>query len=1408
VKRGKAQGSKKPTATPGPARVPPFPVVGVGASAGGLEAFTQLLGALPPDTGMALVLIQHLDPAHRSFLREALARATQMPVVAIQDGMEVAPNHVYVIPPNVDVGILHGTLAVLAQHRERDSRKPHMPIDFFFRALAADRGCQAIALVLSGTATDGTEGLRAIKAEDGVTFAQDPQSAKFGGMPQSAVAAGVVDLCLPIPKIAEELVRLARHPYLSVRQQELPAHQEVGGDLEKVFVLLRSAVGVDFSEYKSATIKRRLARRMALRKVESLRDYVGLLKEDTGEVQALYEDILIHVTSLFREADVFEKLKERVFLEIARHKRAGSPVRMWVTGCSTGEEVYSLAISFLEFLGESSPKVPMQIFGSDLSEQAIQKARAGLYSESAVRDLDPERLRRFFTKVESGYRISQAVRDLCVFVRHDLGHDPPFSKLDLVSCRNVLIYFNQELQKRVLATIHYCLNQPGFLLLGRTENVSSYDLLFSTVDKVNKIFARTALTTALQFPTAHELHATERQPAKRFPLELVGPTIDVSKQVDNLLLAHFAPAGVIVNERMEILQFRGRTGPYLEQASGLPQINLLKMVREGLLAELQVAFGRAKKEMTEVRRKGVQVQQNGSTRTCNLIVMPVTGVSASKEPLFAVLFEEAAPAPAREEKELKPAPGKARKRESPAEELPAGKLQNELKATKEYLQSLIEEHQKTNDALSTANEELVSGNEELQSLNEEHETAKEELQSANEELTTLNEELQNRYQELNHVNNDLLNLLASSEIPILILDSSRRIRRLTPKARDLMNLLPSDVGRPIDDIRPNITVANLDRQIAEVMDTVTMKESEVQDRDGRWHRMQIRPYKTTENKIDGVVLSLVDIDIFKRGIIDAEWARDYATSLVEAVPAPLVVLDEKVTVISSNESFYEVFGVTKSETEGRSLFELGIGQWEIPVLRASLGEVLAKNSRIQNVEVDREFPHLGRRTMSLSARPVHSRSGKPMMLLAIEDVTDTKRRAQERAELLRQTQEARAAEEANRMKDVFLATLSHELRTPLTSVLIQAQLLCRGKLEDAKIRRAGEAIERAVKVQMRLVDELLDISRIITGKFQMELQLVDLATVVRTALDTVSAMADKKSVALESILDESVGRVSGDPARLQQTVWNLLVNAINFTPQGGRVTIALEPVDGRARIQVRDTGVGIEQEFLPHIFDRFVQAERTITRSQGGLGLGLAIVRHLVSMHGGTVLAESAGKDKGATFTVTLPLIKARPAIGPAESPMPSGRDLLEVGKPAELNGMRMLVVDDDPESLEALVEILSQAGAEVRTAASAAEAMRVLEEFEPQVLVSDIAMPREDGYSLLRRIRALGPEQGGDIPALALTALAGEDDRQRALSAGFQMHLAKPVDFDRLEAALMELCERARRPRSVGHYEEQSRHA
>jgi two-component system CheB/CheR fusion protein len=1338
---------------------------------------------------MAFVLIQHLDPTHPSRLVEALARKTAMPVHEIQAGMIVEPGHVYVIPPNAEVSLLRGAFAVIP--REHRPGKPALPIDVFFRALAADRRTQAIGVVLSGTASDGTQGLRAIKAEGGVTLVQDPATAKFSGMPDSAMASGVVDLALPIPDLARELIRLARHPYMFAPGggAEPSPQPEGDADLQKVLVALRDAVGADFSEYKETTIRRRLARRMAVRKSDTLRDYAVLLHENGDEAQALFDDILIHVTSFFRDAEVFEALKMRVFPEILKHKHGQDPIRVWVAGCSTGEEVYSLAISLCEFLGDSRSKRPIQIFGTDLSEAAIHKVRAGVYPESAVSNLSPEQLQRFFTRVEDGYRVGKAIRDVCVFVRHDLARDPPFARLDLISCRNVLIYFNQALQQRSLETFHYCLNTPGFLVLGHAESVPGRQELFSAVDKTNKVFARTTVPRRLRPIRATRSTTGGAAGVAGRPAELAPSTVDLSRQVDALLLAQYAPPGVIVNERMEVLEFRGRTAPYLEPPPGQPQVNLLKMVRGGLLSELRVALGRAKEEMTTVRRERVPLELEGATTRCNIAVIPIAGAPEAKDRLFAVLFEPTTPASPVEERKAGRARGKRRGAEARGDA-----LQHELKATKEYLQSLIAEHQQANDALVSMNEELVSSNEELLSMNEELETAKEELQSTNEELTTLNDEMQNRNLELNQLNNDVINLLNGVEIAIVIVDAGLRVRRFTPQARNTMNLLPTDVGRPISDIRPNVSVAHLDQLITEVMETVTPKELEVQDRDGRWYRMQVRPYRTVDNKIDGAFLSLVDVDSLKRAQQDAEWGREYSAGIVEAVQVPLVVLDDKLAVQSANEAFYETFHVSPTRTERRSLFTLGKGRWDSADLRVRLGAMLAGDTRFQNVKVEVEVPRVGNRTMSLSARPVRSGAGMaPLILLAIEDITDREQAEREREQLLHQAEAAKAeAEEATRAKDRFLAVLSHELRTPLSALLLQVTLLRRRISEGADTGGTINAIERAARIQARLTDDLLDVSRIVSGKLDLTLEQVDVVAVVREAVEMVRAMAEGKSVVLEATISESVGPVLGDPTRLRQVVWNLLTNAIKATPEGGRITIGLDRVEGRARIEVTDTGVGIAPDFLPRIFDVFSQAQPV---KSGGLGLGLAIVQHVVEQHHGTVYAASPGEGQGATFTVTLPIFMDAAVRGGVhglerERASATSRD---PAQPLDLDGLRILVVEDDRDTREPLVEMLRTTGAEVRAATSAAEAMQTFEEFRPQLLLSDVGMPAEDGHSLIRRIRDLGPARGGDVRALALTAMASVKDREEALAAGFNLHLAKPIGFDELTEALLTLLHRRR---------------
>ena len=640
------------------------------------------------------------------------------------------------------------------------------------------------------------------------------------------------------------------------------------------------------------------------------------------------------------------------------------------------------------------------------------------------------------------------------------------------------------------------------------------------------------------------------------------------------------------------------------------------------------------------------------------------------------------------------------------------------------------------------------------------------------------------------MNGDLVNILGSVEVPIVIVDGARRIRRFTPKARPILNLLPSDVGRPIDDIKPTLAIRGFDQKIADVIDSVVAHEEEVQAPDGHWYRLQIRPYTTVDKRVDGAVVSIIDIDVLKRALGDAEWARDYARATVEAVQLPLIVLDKDLLALSANTAFYDRYRATSSGLEGRGLYEIMGGVWDIPQLRLALAKVQEMDSRFQSLQLERVLPKVGRRSLSISGRAVATPSGERLILLGIEDVTERVQREAERARLLEEARSATAeAEKANQAKDVFLATVSHELRTPLSTLLLNAQYLRGGKLDEARLRKTGESIERATRVQAQLINDLLDISRVATGKLKLEQEAVNLASVVKTTLDTAVVAANVKHLQLEVRLDESLPAVWGDPVRLQQVVWNLVNNAIKFTPEGGRLTVTLERADGRARLQVTDTGIGIEPEFLPHLFTRFTQEDRGHTRSHGGLGLGLAVVRHLVEAHEGTVEAMSAGRGQGATLTVVLPLM-----AGDVRAPAASGIE--PVGGQAlngSIDGARILVVEDDPGTRDALEKMLSLGGARVHTAASAAEAMTVFVDFAPELLICDVAMPVEDGYSLIGRVRALGRARGGDVPALALTALAADDDKRRALEAGFQAHLAKPIDINQLVAALSVLRHDAR---------------
>ncbi|WP_201379838.1 chemotaxis protein CheB [Ktedonobacter sp. SOSP1-85] len=1080
-----------------PSEQPAFPVVGIGASAGGLEAFTQLLRVLPVDTGMAYVVIQHLDPTRASLLPSLLAHIAPMPVHEAQDDMILELDHVYVIPPQADMTLKQDTLKL--SPRRQDLGQPFL-IDTFFRSLAHERGQQAIGVLLSGTASDGTVGLQEIKAEGGITFAQDEHSAAFPQMPHNAITAGCVDHVLPPEGIASVLTRLSSHSYLSQAQitESVETLQEEEQALTNILLVLRQQTGVDFLTYKRGTLKRRILHRMAVLQVERFAEYATYLRERPAEIDALYQDALLPVTSFFRDEAAFDALTLYAFPDIVQHLTPGDAIRIWVPGCSTGEEAYSLVICLLEFLEERSLTPPVQLLATDINPRVLERARKGIYPANALSAVSLARLERFFTPIDQekrSYCISQAIRERCIFALHNVTKDPPFSRLDLVSCRNVLIYLEPALQQKVIQIFHYALNPHRFLLLGVSENVDPQSRLFTPVERRQKLYARNASKPRppLSVVTSEGVLPASNPQEGGTPMpEETTPNGDIQQEADRLLLANYIPASVIINTEMEILQVRGHTGPYLELAPGKTSLNLLKMARDGLRLGLRMAIHAARKDNRPVTKDGLQVVTFGTAREIRVTVIPLKGPPA--EHYFLVLFEDMAPpVPAT------PLSGEQTDRTSKrglvARRIAA--LELELATTRAEIQEMLEERDSANEKLQAANEEIRCSNEELQSINEELEASQEELVTSNQEVTTSNQELEAGNEQLKVV-------------------------------------------------------------------------------------------------------------------------QERADAIVETVREPLVVLSDDLHVERANDAFYQVFKVEPWETEGCCLYDLGNAQWNIPRLRMLLEQVHTTNQPFHDFEVEHTFPLIGHKVMLLNARRVlheHKSAKGPLILLAIEDITERK--------------------ELERQKDALLGMANHELKTPIASAKLALQMLQRrlSKAGDEQSTTQLGKVDAHLNGLASLIDGFLDATAIETGRLLLHPALFAIDDLVREICEEIERTTPSQHILFAQ---ETHSEVYGDRARTGEVLCNLLTNAIKYSPSAASIEVRVVGDADMVTVSVQDHGEGIPQDLQTRIFERYYRVSDTKQKRQPGAGLGLYLAAEITKQQGGQIWVESV-PGEGATFFFTIP---------------------------------------------------------------------------------------------------------------------------------------------------------------------------
>ncbi len=1242
-----------------------MPMVGIGGSAGSIQPILSFFQAMPADSGMAFVVILHLSPEHESTLPELIQRVTSMPAVAVLDTVKVKANRVYVIPPGKALSSADGELRVDDLHSERGRR---VAVDLFFRTLADSHGSRSAAIVLSGADSDGALGIKRIKERGGLTIAQEPDEAEHSSMPRASIQTGMIDWVLRVAQMPGRLLEYYRIgerlklPPEEGPQPEVPAPSppaEAEAALREVLSFLRTRTGRDFSYYKRATILRRISRRMQVNGIDELQGYLAFLRTHPGEAGALLQDLLISVTNFFRDRESFDALAQHI-PEIFRGKGPNDCVRAWVPACASGEEAYSIAMLLAEHARTLEAPPEIQVFATDLDEDAIAVARTGAYPFTIPADVSEERLRRYFTMDHRGYRVRPELRETLLFACHDLLRDSPFSRMNLISCRNLLIYLNRDAQARAFETFAFALWPEGQLFLGSSETVDDGSPLFRVLDKKHRIYLhRSTSRPILSIPIgagtlARTLQAQDqsRERASRSgaapPEGLAvpgpaqggdgdgGPPVTWS-ELHFKLIERLAPPSVVVNGEYDIVHLSKSAGRYLQFGAGELKRNLLELVNPMLRVQLRAALFQAAQSHAPAEILGVPAEIEGVREAVNLRVRPAGDLAPDF--LLVILEPGAAAPPASPESEAVLA-------ERLEEDFVKQRLEREMDSMKSRLRETVEQYEASTEELKASNEELQAMNEELRSATEELETSREELQSINEELSTVNQELKSKLDELSHANSDLHNLMVSTAIPTIFLDRDLHIMRYTPSAVKIFNLIPTDVGRPLTDLKHRLRYPELENDTRNVLLHLSSIEHEVRDeRDGRWFLTRLLPYRTMDEQVAGVVLTLVNITESKRAAADLEKSESRFRALVTQAKAGIVETDLERRFTFVNDRFCEIAGREREDLIGKEI--------EGVMPREDLSRDLPLFERMIETGTPFELESRFIRpdgsvlwTVGTFTRLDDPEGNRRGILAVVVDLTEHRRAMEDleksRAELWEALMEnervRRELEAASNAKDQFLAVLSHELRTPLTPVLMAARMLGRRSDLPPDMRESIEMIRRNVQIEAQFVDDLLDVTRIERGKLEIVREPVNLHTVIQQAIAVAEGEFQEKRQPLDVELRAGNCEVTGDATRLQQVMWNILKNASKFSPEEGRIRVETWNKEGRVLASVSDHGIGIDPGALAVIFDPFHQENLEVTRQYGGLGLGLAIARATVDAHGGTLRAQSAGRGAGATFIVELPV--------------------------------------------------------------------------------------------------------------------------------------------------------------------------